>query len=379
MTPEELVAYAEGLSRIAAAGGGPKAFAAHLARELGAAVFLEDGDGKHIAAAGNTSAAPPTIKDVQRNGRPSRVLPVTLGDAVLGTLAVVGDGAAAADQSMLRLTASAIAVELAREDGGGHGRTRTFWQRLIDGAYADAASARDDAAARGITLAPHYVAVSLELEGAEEATAGSDFAELRRIAAQAFAAPDASVALLDSAGALLLLVPAPREVDGANIRTAAALFPRTLAKKAAHARVSGGVGARCPMLSLGRSVQEAGIALIVARRMYGAGHVMTYGDLGVYPLLYAGAQPEALSAFAQLTLEPLRAYDEKHQTELVRTLELYFSAGENVKTAAAALNVHRHTVFYRLRQIAEICRCSLEDPHAQLTLRLATALDALLK
>jgi purine catabolism regulator len=73
----------------------------------------------------------------------------------------------------------------------------------------------------------------------------------------------------------------------------------------------------------------------------------------------------------------LRAYDEKHQTELERTLRLYFATGQNVKTAAADLNVHRHTVFYRLRQIAEISGRSLESAHDQLTLRLAIAIDAL--
>jgi DNA-binding PucR family transcriptional regulator len=41
------------------------------------------------------------------------------------------------------------------------------------------------------------------------------------------------------------------------------------------------------------------------------------------------------------------------------------------------LNVHRHTVFYRLRQIAEICARSLDAPHDQLTLRLAVAIDEL--
>jgi DNA-binding PucR family transcriptional regulator len=56
---------------------------------------------------------------------------------------------------------------------------------------------------------------------------------------------------------------------------------------------------------------------------------------------------------------------------------LYFSVGENVKTAAEQLNVHRHTVFYRLRQIGEICACKLDDPHDQLTLRMAMAIDAL--
>ena len=90
-----------------------------------------------------------------------------------------------------------------------------------------------------------------------------------------------------------------------------------------------------------------------------------------------GADVERLRAFAVLTLAPLRAYDEKHQTELERTLKLYFKVGQNVKTAAEQLNVHRHTVFYRLRQIAEITGRSLESPHDQLTLRLAVAIDEL--
>jgi purine catabolism regulator len=378
MTPEHLVAYAEGLSRIAAAGGGPKAFAAHLAAELGVTVLVEDADGKHLATAGNAAAAPASIREVPANGHAGRAVPVTVGDSLLGYLAVFGKAVGERDYA-LRLTASAIGVELAREQGGRHGRSRTFWERLIEGAYHDLASARDDALTRGITLAGEYVAVVLELEVSDEASAATGAGELRRIAAEAFRTPQAEPAILENAGALTLLVPAPREVDGANIRTAASLFARTLGKKSAHARVSGGVGERAPALQVGRSVDQAGNAMIIARRIFGAGHVAAYDDLGIYPLLYGGATSDALADFSRRTLEPLRAYDEKHQTELERTLGLYFAVGENVKTAAGELNVHRHTVFYRLRQIAEICGCKLESPHDQLTLRLAIAIDALIQ
>jgi DNA-binding PucR family transcriptional regulator len=112
--------------------------------------------------------------------------------------------------------------------------------------------------------------------------------------------------------------------------------------------------------------------------MFGGGKVMPYEDLGIYPLLHrGGAQREEWKAFAEGVLEPLRAYDEKHQTELVRTLRLFFDVGQNIKVAAAQLNVHRHTVFYRLRQIGEIGRLDLDSPHDQLTLRAAIAIDAL--
>jgi len=141
--------------------------------------------------------------------------------------------------------------------------------------------------------------------------------------------------------------------------------------------VSGGVGMLRPLLALAESVAAADAALAIGRRVYGDGRVVSYDDLGAYPLLYEGADPQRLRAFATEALAPLRAYDDKHQTELERTLKLYFKVGQNVKTAAAELHVHRHTVFYRLRQIAEICSRSLESPHDQLTLRLAVAIDEL--
>ncbi len=105
---------------------------------------------------------------------------------------------------------------------------------------------------------------------------------------------------------------------------------------------------------------------------------MPYEDLGVYPLLLrGGVEVEEWRDFSDRILSPIRAYDEKHQTELIRTLRLYFEVGQNVKTAAAELSVHRHTVFYRLRQIAEISGHDLDSPHDQLTLRTAMAIDAI--
>ena len=88
---------------------------------------------------------------------------------------------------------------------------------------------------------------------------------------------------------------------------------------------------------------------------------------------------QRLRGFASEALTPLRRYDDKHQTELERTLKIYFKLGQNVKTAAAALNVHRHYPSSTgLRQIAEICvAVKLESPHDQLTLRLAVAIDEL--
>ena len=386
MTPGGIVEFAEELARIAAAGGGCNALAASLAQATGGGVLVEDSDWRHIAAAG-TGTIPATARDLfeltsgldrlprpHRNGRAGVTISILAGTAHLGWLSLFSSTTDPQVEALLRLTASSMAVELAREQSGGRGRRRSFWERLATGAYADTHAVRDDAATRGVTVAPQYVVVALEGESADDA---SGMVTLRNLAAEAFHAGDAEMGILERGTRLLVLVPAAREVDVENAQTAATLLPKTAAKRKLPLKFSGGVSSAVSTLDVPRGIAAAETALAITRRLYGDARVAAYVDLGVYPFLFEGADVEALRSFATSVLAPLRDYDEKHQTELERTLRLYFSVGENVKTASEQLNVHRHTVFYRLRQIGEISGRSLENAHDQLTLRLAIAIDAL--
>ncbi|MGA8533378.1 MAG: helix-turn-helix domain-containing protein [Candidatus Tumulicola sp.] len=381
MTAEQIVEFAERLSQIAAAGGGPTALAGHLADVTGSAVLLEDARRHRIAAPGFGQA--PDSAAVEDAG-PRRAIALVAGSAPAGWLTVFANGARSETGNpsnrdldlLLRLTGAAIGIELSRRPDATRERRAAFWERLIERTHHDADAARDDAVASGIVLAPAYLAVALEREsGLGENPA--DLSELRAVATDVFRSSSADLGLLERGATLLALVPAAREVDASNARTAATLLPGSLAKRKAGLRVAGGVGTVEPPPALHRGVQAAQAALAIGRRVFGAGCVASYDDLGAYPLLYEGADLHRLQTFARGVLAPLRAYDEKHQTELAHTLRLFFDVGQNVKTAAAQLNVHRHTVFYRLRQIGEICGCALESPHDQLTLRLAVAIDAL--
>ena len=259
MTVEELVAFAEGLSRIAAAGGGPKALAAHLAGLLDAAILVEDAEWHHLALAGSGSRSiPPSARDLlhatRRNqdglialnppgGPPGTALKVRAGDAHVGWLAAFPNGTTVENyEPALRLTASAIAVELARELGGTKGRRRSFWERLISRAYDDVAEARDDAASRGITLASGYVAVAVEAEGLDEAAAAAKNNELRRICLEALRTNLGEIVVLERGGGFVFLCPAPLEVDAANARTAATLIPKAVGKAQPGTSVVGGIG-----------------------------------------------------------------------------------------------------------------------------------------
>lgn len=368
MTPDQVVEVAEGLARVAASGGGPTAMAAHLADITGAGVLIEDAEWRHIATAGS-GTLPATARGL--NGGRVRTVPIAAGTSQLGWLSFCAADTGDADElaTIARLAASSLAVELARDAGSVRGRRRAFWERLIGRGYHDSGSAREDALARGIALATSYVCVALEAETPEHAD------ELRACAAEIFRIE--TDAILERGSSLVAFIPAAREVDAENARTAASLLPKALTKRSPALRVSGGIAPVTPVLDLHRAVERAEATLSIARRLYGGGKIAGYDELGAYGLLYSGANVEELRAFSRDSLAALRAYDEKHQTELERTLRFYFDSGENVKTTAAGLNVHRHTVFYRLRQIAEISGRTLESPHDQLTLRLAIAIDAL--
>jgi PucR-like helix-turn-helix protein/diguanylate cyclase with GGDEF domain len=392
---ETLLSYAEALARVAASGGGAPALAAHLASAIDAAVLVEDAQWRHLAVAGTGERPiPPSVRDLLPSGAAgdegvalsppadasARAYPLRAGEARLGWLSVFPLSARISEDrvGLIRLTAAQIAVELSRDAGGGRGRRRGFWDRLLARAYEDPLEAREDAQARGIALAPGYVAVAVEGEGLDETIAVQKNAEIRRVCLDTLGTRTGDVVVVERGGGFFFLVPAPLEVDAANARTAATMIPRGMQRAGLEVKVVGGIGRHAEMIGVARSVDEAREAMIIARRMFGGGRVMPYDDLGVYPLLHrTGATREDWRAFATRVLDPLRTYDDKHQTELVRTLKLFFDVGQNIKEAAARLNVHRHTVFYRLRQIGEIGRLDLDSPHDQLTVRAALAVDAL--
>ena len=64
--------------------------------------------------------------------------------------------------------------------------------------------------------------------------------------------------------------------------------------------------------------------------------------------------PTELQRFYAETVEPLVAYDEQYETDLVRTLETFLEADGNVAGTAQRLFTHRHTIYYRLERVREL-------------------------
>ena len=77
------------------------------------------------------------------------------------------------------------------------------------------------------------------------------------------------------------------------------------------------------------------------------------------------------------SLGPLLDAKNRNRGQLLETLQAYLAAG-SVKDAATALNLHRHTVLYRLDKLRDLLGGDLDTPATRLRLQLALDLRKLL-
>jgi sugar diacid utilization regulator len=88
------------------------------------------------------------------------------------------------------------------------------------------------------------------------------------------------------------------------------------------------------LLALGREGEGAGLA-----------------ELGVLGLVLDGTTQKQVRALLDETVVPLHRYDAAHDALLIETLDAYFAAGQNPRTAATDLQVHPNTIYQRLKRV----------------------------
>ncbi len=110
---------------------------------------------------------------------------------------------------------------------------------------------------------------------------------------------------------------------------------------------SGGVDLR-------RSVAQAESAVRVARDSGGRQLVASHTDVSSYSMLLGTHEPETRRAYVRVVLGALLEHDDRHHTQLVRTLDQYLSTGSNWQRAAERLHIHVNTLRYRIAQIERL-------------------------
>lgn len=138
-----------------------------------------------------------------------------------------------------------------------------------------------------------------------------------------------------------------------------------------------GIGASRPDLAEARaSWQEARLAARVCEAVPAVRPVAVWPELGVYRLLASG--PDAALAGAVLDSAVLRLLEHGDQ-ELVDTAVCYLDHAGNVQQTAAAVNVHRQTIYYRLQRIEQVTGLDLTRGDHRLLLHLGLTFAPLLQ
>ncbi|HXN37407.1 MAG TPA: helix-turn-helix domain-containing protein [Solirubrobacteraceae bacterium] len=152
---------------------------------------------------------------------------------------------------------------------------------------------------------------------------------------------------------VLLLVPGGEEATAA--RAAEAVLHEMQAGLAGYTFAIGRSRIAEDPADLPRAASEALLAANVAQGDAGAAP-LAFEQTGAYRLLLSAMSenPSELQRFYAETVEPLVAYDEQYETDLVRTLETFLEADGNVAGTAQRLFTHRHTIYYRLERVREL-------------------------
>jgi purine catabolism regulator len=356
------------LSRLLVEGAGLDALLEAYARMTGTRALLLDIRGEVMAAArGATALLPPRAvwAEIQAlrpegnefslslsdEGGSRTLLPVLVGGGPAGFLVLHrGTRPEPFHQVVVHHLATAVALELAKAQAVARTERRLvgdFLDALLEGELS-ATETRRRLRFLGLGASPAIavlVARGSEPDRSEAAVEGLRLLVQdrlsRRPAPYVCSIQDASVvALFEAAG--------PAEA-------------RTVAEAVAEAVLARGPGARFGLgmpeadpRGLRRAYQEARFALEAAAPGGRGAPVATVGDLGSHRLLLARQEDAALEAISRGLLGPLADYDHRQHGDLVASLRAFLEHNGNWEAAARALGVHRHTLRYRVRRVAEL-------------------------
>ncbi len=86
-----------------------------------------------------------------------------------------------------------------------------------------------------------------------------------------------------------------------------------------------------------------------------------FDELGIHRLFYSVSDTLILKEMGEDILKPLVEYDNKHESELLATLENYLKHNGSVSSVADEMFIHKNTILYRMTKIRELLKADLDD------------------
>ncbi|MGM0549426.1 MAG: helix-turn-helix domain-containing protein, partial [Bacillota bacterium] len=107
--------------------------------------------------------------------------------------------------------------------------------------------------------------------------------------------------------------------------------------------------------------------------------IIFYDNLGIYKIFCHDALKEELNDFYNQKLKGLIAYDNKKETNLIETLDMYFEENGNLKKMSEKLYTHYNTILYRMKRIQEILDVDIKDRKVRYNLETALEIYKIMK
>jgi DNA-binding PucR family transcriptional regulator len=357
-------------TKLVLSGGQADDIARAVAAMLGRDVVILGEQDNPVAASGRPALDDPGLTSAAARARAARhavcaenfwAVPATAGAEHLGTLALrSGPDLPEGDRLILERAAMVTALLLLQGRSVAEAEHRVRGELLSDllGApHQDPESLR----ARGLRLGadldrPHVVVV---------VHTGSELSPRLRAAAAHLAATRHGLAG-DHDGRMVLLLP------GTDPAAAAPEVAAALSHAGGGRLTVGAAGpSGCPPAIVSAYSQACRCveALLALGRQ---GAAATLGELGFLGMLLSDHKD--VPGFVRSVIGCLLDYDARKGTDLVQTVEAYFSSGGNVTKAKDALHVHVNTVTQRLDRITNLLGDDWQLGERALEIRLAVYL-----
>jgi len=344
----------DALAEAVESGAGLPAVARAAARVLDASVALIERSGAVLAVAG---ASPDQEQKLLAGGERVTTVELRVADSAVGELRYRSK--TAPDPAIARMVTTLLALELERS------RAPDWQSEEVAGAFVAAVlerkvTDRGDIIARAAELGADLErgAGAIVLRVAPRAAQTGEWRgrvltlamrALRSLASGALAGAEEG----EVATEIAVIVPVE---DEERLQRAAAGLAHELDDALAGFHVTIGASRRvADPVDLYRAGNEARLAANVGEAEGRA--LLAFEDTGAYRLLLPAMSddPGELQRFFAETIEPLAAYDDQYETELVATVGAYLANDGNVAATAKQLFTHRHTIRYRLERVRELC------------------------
>ncbi len=305
---------------------------------------------------------------------------VAAGEELLGALVLHGHpGLDPVDQRTLERAAMVTSLLLLARRSAAEAEQRVrgeLLDDLLDARDRDPRLLRERADRLHADLDAPHVLLAARLDTVA-ADADQEAAARRRLwsAASHLAATRHGLAAARDGGTVLLLPLAPGDA-------ATDLARRTARHLGTAVREPVTVGASAPVDrpavrpdAVVAAYAESRRCLDALRLLGRSGDGAAADDFGFLGLLLAGERD--ITGFVDRTIGRVVEYDERRGTDLVRTLDAYFTCGMSPARTKDALHVHVNTVAQRLERVGRLLGDDWQDPARTLEIQLALRLHRL--